>query len=85
MSTMSHFAHMLAAKADSQTIRRAVDAANRVGMNKSDLIRIGVLRVIEEIETTGRISIQTKPTIRITSATPTGRKLKTGKMKGGRK
>jgi hypothetical protein len=54
---MSHNAHiMLAAKAEPSLIRRAVAAAKRVNLSKSDLVRIGTIRVIEEIEETGAVS-----------------------------
>ena len=57
LSTMSHNAHtMLAAKAEQSIIRRAVAAAKRVNLSKSDLVRIGTIRVIEEIEATGAVS-----------------------------
>ena len=46
-----------------------------VGMTRSEYVRSLLRRDLADVA----------PTIRITSATPTGRKLKTGKMKGGRK
>jgi hypothetical protein len=59
---MSHNAHiMLAAKAEPSLIRRAVAAAKSVKLSKSDLVRIGTLRVVEEIEATGSISFGTAP------------------------
>lgn len=58
---MSHNANMLAAKADPLTIKRSRDAAKKVGMSLSDLVRIGTARAVAEIEETGGIRVNTKP------------------------
>jgi antitoxin component of RelBE/YafQ-DinJ toxin-antitoxin module len=56
---MSHNANMLAAKADTQLMSRCQKAARTVGMKISDIVRIGSLRVVEEIEATGSVTIVT--------------------------
>lgn len=53
---------MLAAKTDQQTILRTREAAKKVGMHLSDLVRIGTARAVEEIEQTGGIRVVTVPT-----------------------
>jgi predicted DNA-binding protein len=49
-----------AARLDDQTIQRLNDAANSTGLSPSDLIRIALIRILEEIEQTGELRISAK-------------------------
>lgn len=55
MSTMSHNTNMLAIRAEKQFKNRVARCATMVGLSAADLLRAGLDRVIEEIETTGTL------------------------------
>jgi hypothetical protein len=58
LSTMSHIANMLAAKATPELVQRAKRAAKRSSLNVSSLVRHGVIRVCAEIERDGFLTIR---------------------------
>jgi predicted DNA-binding protein len=49
-----------AARLDEVTTRRLNDAAARTGLSPSDLIRVALIRVLDEIEKTGELRISAK-------------------------
>ena len=61
MSTMSHNANMISVRTTPELESRAEQAASMVGLKISDLVRIGLTRLSDDILATGRLSL-TRPT-----------------------
>ncbi len=61
MSTMSHNANMISTRATPELETKAAKAATMVGLKISDLVRIGLGRLADEILETGHLSL-TRPT-----------------------
>ena len=59
MSTMSHNAHMISIRSNPQLKADAEAAASTVGLKISDLGRIGLQRVIDEINANGCLKLVT--------------------------
>lgn len=47
----------IAARAEEDLQIRLGEAAEKVGLNPSDLVRVGIVRVIQEVEGTGSLRI----------------------------